>query len=128
MKYDMLGYYTCLNWFEDLKDKDCVLLYTELWELWNFRLQLPAVQKKRVVPDWNNSDSLLFKWIPTEIKQKRDRKWWQKTILDLMDRFVSSADKESRSLGALYGMTAFAMASPMVRQHYSWLVQDPSGF
>ena len=128
MKYDMLGYYTCLNWFEDLKDKDCALLYTELWELWNFRLQLPAIQKKRVVPDWNNPDSLLFKWIPTEIKQKRDRKWWQKTILDLMDRFVSAADKESRSLGALYGMTAFAMASSTVRQHYSWLVQDLSGF
>jgi hypothetical protein len=77
-----------------------------------------------VVPNWNSAENLLFKWSPNELRYKHEKKWWQKTILDLLDRFVSSAQlKEHKILGALYGMTAFAIVSPRVRQHYPWLVE-----
>ena len=128
MKYDMLGYYMCIHWFDELSDRQFSQIYTEIWELWNFRLQLSSTLKRTVVPNWNKDDSLLFKWLPVEIKNRREKKWWQKTILDVFDRLVSGETKESRSMGALYGMTAFAIVSPSVRTHYSWLVQEPSGF
>jgi hypothetical protein len=128
MKYDMLGYYMCIHWFDELSDRQFSQIYTELWELWNFRLQLSSTLKRAVVPNWNKDDSLLFKWIPVEIKNRREKKWWQKILLDIFDRLVSGETKESRSMGALYGMTAFAIVSPSVRTHYSWLVQEPSGF
>jgi hypothetical protein len=126
MKYDVLGYYTCLNWFEELSISQLFQLYRELWELWHFRLQLSNPIKALVVPRWNNSDTLLFKWPPIDLMFRNDKRWWQKIILELLDRLVSSAQtKEHKILGALYGMTAFAIVSWRVRQHYPWLVEMP---
>jgi hypothetical protein len=126
IKYDMLGYHTCLSWFEELSIRQLASFYLELWELWFYRLQLSTTVKKQVIPNWNKPDVLLFKWSPSEILNRTDKKWWQKTILDLLDRFVSSAElKEHRILGALYGMTSFAIVSQRVRQQYPWLVDMP---
>jgi hypothetical protein len=82
-----------------------------------------------VVPNWNSAENLLFKWNPSELRYKHDKKWWQKHILELLNRLVSSAElKEHKTLGALYGMTAFAIVSPRVRLHYPWLVEMPEDF
>lgn len=124
MKYDMLGYHTCLSWFEELNLQQLRLFYTELWELWFYRLQLNPTVKSQVVPGWNSADSLLFKWTPQEVRQRLEKKWWQKVMLDCLNRLVSSAStKEYKVLGALYGITAFAIVSPHVREHYPWLVE-----
>jgi hypothetical protein len=80
--------------------------------------------KKQVVPNWHKNESLLFKWNPMDLLHRNEKKWWQKTILEILDRFVSSAEvKEYKILGALYGMTAFALVSEEVREHYPWLVE-----
>lgn len=125
-KYDMLGYHTCISWFDNLQPAALALFYTELWELWNYRLQLSAHIKNQVVPGWNKIDTLLFKWLPTEVRNRREKKWWQKVMLDLLDRLVSAGQiKEQKILGALYAMTAFAIVSPTVRAAYPWLVEMP---
>jgi hypothetical protein len=105
-----------------LNATQCYIFYFELWELWVYRLKLTNDIKNSVVPSWNEEESLLFKWLPVEIRNKRDRKWWQKNILDILDRLVSAKEKEHKTLGALYGMAAFAIASPSVRQSYPWLL------
>lgn len=129
MKYDVLGYHTCINWFEELSGPQLNLFYVELWELWFYRLQLSNTVKNQVVPNWNRTETLLFKWQPHEVRTRLDRKWWQKHILELLNRLVSSAElKEHKTLGALYGMTAFAIVSPRVRQHYPWLVEMQEDF
>ena len=129
MKYDILGYHTCLSWFEELSGPQLNLFYVELWELWFYRLQLSNIVKNQVVPHWNRTESLLFKWQPYEVQTRLDKKWWQKHILELLNRLVSSAElKEHKTLGALYGMTAFAIVSPRVRLHYPWLVEMPEDF
>ena len=120
LKYDMLGYHMCLSWFEELSLRQLAGFYVELWELWFFRLQLNNTVKNQVVPNWPAN---LFKHSPQEVRQRIEKKWWQKTVLDLMNTLVSSAElKEHKTLGALYSMTAFAVISPNVRQHYPWLV------
>lgn len=124
MKYDVLGYHTCLNWFEELPIQKLALFYTELWELWFYRLQLSNIVKNQVVPNWNKKETLLFKWSPNELKNRGDKTWWQKTVLELLNKLVSSAQlKEHKTLGALYGITGFAIVSPRVREHYPWLVE-----
>jgi hypothetical protein len=124
MKYDALGYHTCLNWFEELSLLQLYGFYSELWELWFYRLNLPNAVKIQVVPNWNSADAPLFRWTPLETRGRLEKRWWQKTMLDLLDRLVSSAQlKEHKILGALYGMTAFAIISSRVRQHYPWLVE-----
>jgi len=123
MKYDMLGYHMSLDWFNTLNREQCYTLYYELWELWMYRLQLPNSIKNKVVPRWNDETSLLFKWLPAEIKNKRDIKWWHKNLLEILNRLVSGILKEHRTLGALYGMTGLAIASPTVHEFYPWLVE-----
>jgi hypothetical protein len=124
MKYDVLGYHTCLNWFEELNPYRLILFYQELFELWYYRLNLSNEVKELVVPNWMKADKMLFKWSPAEIQFRTEKRWLQKVILELLDRLVSSAQlKEHKILGALYGMTAFAIISPRVRQHYPWLVE-----
>jgi hypothetical protein len=124
MKYDMLGYHTCINWFEELNIRQLALFYVELWELWFYRLHLNAIVKSQVVPNWNSRTTPLFRWYPSELVHRLDKKWWQKLLLDILNRFVSSAElKEHRVLGALYGMTGFAIVSQTVREQYPWLVE-----
>lgn len=126
MKYDMLGYHTCLSWFEELSVPQLALFYTELWELWFYRLQLSSAVKQQVVPNWQRPETLLFKWSPQEVRHRVEKKWWQRTMLDVLEKLVSSATlKEHKTLGALYGITAFAIVSPRVRQFYPWLVEMP---
>jgi len=122
MKYDSLGYHLSLEWLDKINVAECYILYYELWDLWSYRLQLPDNLKQQVVPDWNREETLLFKWRPSEVQNRRDRTWWQKNIITLLDRVVCARDKEHRTLGALYGMTAFALACPKVRDAYPWLV------
>lgn len=124
LKYDVLGYHICLHWFEELSLRQLCGLYVELWELWTYRLQLTPGVKEQVVPGYRGQETLLFKYSPSELRTRTERVWWQKTVLDLLDRFVSSARlKEHKILGALYGMTAFAIICPHVRQYYPWLVE-----
>lgn len=122
MKLDMLGYYTCLKWFEDLSNRELVRFYFELYELWFFRLGLTNEQKEQIHPQWSSG---LFRYTPLELKNRHDRKWYQTLVLDTIDNLVTKGSaKENRSLGAMYVMTAFALASPDVRQHYHWLVLE----
>jgi len=122
MKYDALGYHISLNWLDKLSVSEAYTLYIELWDLWSYRLQISRTLKHQIVADWNKEDMLLFKWNPLEVKGRKDRLWWQKNIVGLLDRFVSAKEKEHRTLGALYAMTAFALACPHVRESYPWLV------
>jgi hypothetical protein len=122
MKYDALGYHISLEWLDKMNISEAYTLYFELWDLWSYRLQLPRSLKHAVVPDWNKEECLLFKWVPSELQSRRDRMWWQKNIVTLLERMVLAKEKEHRTLGALYGMTAFALACPHVRAAYPWLV------
>jgi hypothetical protein len=125
MKYDALGYSMSLSWFDALSIQQLYLFYYELWELWMYRLQLSSVVRHAVVPGWASNDTPLFRWLPNELRGRREPKWWRKMILDLLNRLVSATQKDHRTLGALYAMTAFAIVSPTVRQHYTWLVEMP---
>jgi len=122
MKYDALGYHISLSWLDNLTIAESYTLYFELWDLWYYRLQISRTLKYQIIPDWNKEDQLLFKWNPSELQTRRDRTWWQKNMVALLDRFVSAREKDHRTLGALYGMTAFASACPHVREAYPWLI------
>jgi hypothetical protein len=124
LKYDMLGYHICIHWLEELHILQLQSMYIELWELWLYRLALQPSIKEQVVPGWRSVERPLFKISPTHIQVHPEKKFWQRTILELMDRLVTSAQsKDHKILGALYGMTAFAIVSPRVRTHYPWLVE-----
>lgn len=126
LKLDMLGYYTSLNWFEDLDTLSLCKFYVELYDMWYYHLQLTAQQKANICPE---TEKPLFKYGALEMIHQlrrtvpRELKWYQKILLEVIDRLVSEGNtRESRSMGALYVMTAFAKISPDVCRQYHWLI------
>lgn len=124
LKYDALGYTFCLHWFENLSLPQLALLYLELWDLWSYRFQLPPSVKQQIVPNWNRADNLLFRWLPSELRGRTEKRWWQTVLVDVLEKLVSSPTKEIQSRGAILGMTGLALVSPLVASHYTWLVQE----
>lgn len=124
LKYDVLGYHICVSWIEELHLFQLQNMYMELWDLWFTRLSQQPSIKELVVPGWRSIERPLFKVPPTLLQVHSEKKWWQRILVELLERFVSSAHtKEHKIIGALYGMTALAIVSPRVRVHYPWLVE-----
>jgi hypothetical protein len=126
LKLDMAGYYTSLNWFEDLDQYLLVKLYVELYDMWYYQLQLTNEQRANICPE---TEKPLFKYGAMEMNHQlrrntpRELKWFQKIVLDLINRLLSEGkDKEHKSMGALYVMTGFAKTSPDVCRQYYWLL------
>ena len=125
LKYDVLGYHICISWIEELHLFQLQSMYIELWELWFTQLSHQPAIKELVVPGWRSIERPLFKVPLSMIQVHSEKKWWQRIIVELMERFVSSAHtQEHKILGALYGMTVFVIVSPRVRVHYPWLIGE----
>lgn len=122
LKLDMLGYYTSLKWFEDLSVRQLCKFYFELYELWFFRIGLSAEQKSALCPGWQDH---IFRHNPFEFSLRRDLKAVRTILLDHIEHLITKGgDKQTRALGAMYVMTAFALASSQVHEHYEWLLLE----
>lgn len=119
LKYDALGYYFCIHWFERLRAAQLIQLYVELMELWFFRFNLPPAVKQQIVPQWNTTN-LLFRYSPPELVGN-DLRRLQTRLVEVLDKLVSAPTKELQSRGAIVGLTGLAFVSPLVAAHYTWL-------
>lgn len=124
LKYDALGYTFCLHWFETMTLLQLARLYLELWDSWSYRFQLPPSVKQQIVPNWNRVENLLFRWSPSELRGRTEKRVWQNLLVEILEKLVSSPTKEIQSRGAILGMTALALVNPLVASHYTWLVQE----
>ena len=120
MKLDFLGYHSNTEWFSDLTLEDHIKLYRELYELWNYRLQLTSELKKTICPGLDG----IMKHDPFKfsLKSQRELRWWQKLNINIFDTLVSTAtEKTNRALGAMYCLTALCKVSSKTRDSYNWL-------
>ena len=118
MKLDFLGYHSNTEWFSDLDLREHISLYKELYDLWNYRLELTQALKLTICPDLD----LVMKYDPFRQKVQREVRWWRKLNLDIMDALVSRApEKTNRALGAMYCLTALCKVHRGAKESYSWL-------
>jgi hypothetical protein len=123
LRLDMLGYRVATQWFTDLDIVDQRKLYAILYAIWNDGLNLTNEQKNLIVPQYNESASRLFKWIPTKIIMSSDLDSIRRTNLNVMERLISSAIEQSdRTLGAMYTVMGLSQVSHRCRSAYPWLV------
>jgi hypothetical protein len=62
----------------------------------------------------------LFKILAEDLYE-RDRAWWARTTLDLMESFTTrAADKEHRKLGVTYVLMALVQVSPAAAEALPW--------
>ena len=119
MKMDFLGYHSNSDWFLSLGHTDQINLYKELYDLWNYRLQLSSETKQQICPGLDD----LMRFDPYKMKGgQRSALWWKKLNLNILDALLSRApDKTNRALGAMYTLTALVRVSDDAKEAYNWL-------
>jgi hypothetical protein len=118
MKMDFLGYHSDSNWFLSLENKGQINLYKELYDLWNYRLQISPEIKEQICPGLDD----LMRFDPYKARTQRSAIWWKKLNLNILDALLSRApDKTNRALGAMYSLTALVRVSEDAREVYDWL-------
>jgi hypothetical protein len=117
-----LNYYSSPEWFLTLDLNKQKRFYRELYEIWNYRAGLTAVQKHTIVPGYTTK---VFRHTPNYINNMIAIEEIQKYNLALIKTLVSSATLESdRSLGAMYVLTGLTVVNTDARNAYPWLYES----
>lgn len=116
-KIDELGNYSNYLWFYRL-DKNCLIRYIrELYDIWTYRLQLSNTVKRNVCPRGDP-----FRNINLYNILNHDVFILKKIISSVMEEFVTSGTSaESKSLGAIYVLTALTLVSAEAATAMPWL-------
>lgn len=121
LKIESLGYYMSCDWFHKLSGPEHKAFYCRLSYLWDYRLGLTAGQKEVIVPGHLMPACRLFRYPVYEL-ERRDRTWWQRTNLSLIDAFVSRAvTRDSKKLGAMYVIMALSGILDEVAESFPWI-------
>ena len=124
LKIEALGYYANCEWFHELSRYELMLFYQKLYILWDWKLGLMPADKESIVPGHLASAAQrLFRFTPGENLDK-DKGWWQRTVLGLIDTFISrSPDSELQKLGALYVLMALVQVSRDAADALPWILE-----
>jgi hypothetical protein len=129
LKYHSLGYAIQPAWFEGMTIYNHVDFYTKIWNLWNYHLGLSEAEKSELIPGHGRQrppPGPLFRWNPSALESfsMKPLKWWRKSSLSILERFVSSAkEKSHQTTAALYCVIALANSTPVIRESYPFLLQ-----
>jgi hypothetical protein len=117
-----LSYYSSPEWFLTLDLNRQKRFYRELYELWNFRAGLTAVQKNTIVPGYS---SKVFKHTIHYVNNMTSMEDVCKFNLHQIKCLISSAASEGdRSTGAMYVLTALTVVNTQAREGYPWLYES----
>jgi len=121
LRLDMLGYRIGTHWFSDLDIVQQKKLYSCLFSLWSHESITPEI-RELTVPGSTTDAGSLFKWTPEKINFKTELDSVRRTNLNVMERLISSASKQSdRTLGAMYTVMSLCNVSYRCRIAYPWL-------
>lgn len=117
-KIDELSYYSSPDWFIGLNRQQQKRLYIELYNIWNTRAELSAVQKNTIVPEYLTK---LFRHSTWSLSDHALESI-QKINMHIIRLLISSAtDRNDRILGAMYVISALTVVHNGARMAYPWL-------
>ena len=122
-KIDELGNLTQSSWFMNLSFNQLKDFYIQFEDLWNYRLQIPVGQKKKMV-----NNGILFTVSVQSVKNycsnDNSKKLLQSLLLNIIERIITEGETvEEKKLGALYTLTALVIVSQGAAESYPFLVQ-----
>tara|TARA_B100000530_G_C15908973_1_gene468542 strand:+ start:628 stop:1704 length:1077 start_codon:yes stop_codon:yes gene_type:complete len=121
-RIDSFNYNTNINWFLNLNFYLLKKFYFYLEDIWNWRAQLTAEVKKKIVKYGVIFNHYIY---IKSLKQdtNTNRKKLQELILDDMNKLVFRGETyQDSSLGALYILIALAMVSTECADSMPWLL------
>jgi hypothetical protein len=120
-KIDALGNHTSTDWILSLRGSDFITMLRELWDIWHYRANiLHSVRQEICPPNGNPFNGLDI----SHLRRISDLAVCEKAIT-ILDRFVASGiNEESKSLGAIYVLSALTLVSLEAAQALPWLYQS----
>ena len=117
---DELDYHTDVNWFLNLNIKQLQYFYKSAEDIWNYRAEISLSNKNKIIP--NKKAFNIPVWNILKIQNKREL---QIIVLNEIEKFVSLGyNREDRTLGAMYMLTALVEVSPACANAMPWLIQS----
>jgi len=121
-KFDMLGQYTDIAWFDNMDLQDLKRFYKNCYDMFEYRAQLSHEIKRKIVKDGIFFNT--FNYTLNAFKNKNKR-LLQFEILREMERIVDEGDdKEYKTLGANLILTVLVEICPAAANALPHLVQS----
>ena len=117
---DQSGYYCQPEWFLSLNLIKLKKLYSNLEDIWNYRLQLSNQEKSRICPP----NGLVFTTRVSDVQRYTHREDVQDLILNEVIKFQNAINPEDRKLGYMYfiiGLGGHGISQECLNCH-NWLM------
>ena len=120
IEIDLLGNYTQSSWFSSLQRRDFVRFLRCLYEIWNYRAQIPAETKRQICQFQDPFYQIRF---PNAIETTIDEiKNMCVTVME--DMVYTGVDAEFKKLGTLHVLSALTTVSIPARNSMLWLYES----
>jgi hypothetical protein len=117
-----LGNYSEPKWFAELDKNKLLKFVRELYDIWNYRLQISNQMKTSICPPHGNPfRQLNFQ----ELREVYDNNVIKGRILSILECLVNSGvDRDSKCLGAYYVLGALTIVNAEAATSLPWLYQS----
>lgn len=118
---DLLGNYTNVNWFKNLSVKHKLVFLKELHDIWNYRANISIQTKLEICP---GGDPFLNLNLNNIYNTHRINNF-NKICVNIIENFIlNGVNNDSKSLGALYILTALTIVSADAADAMPWLYES----
>ena len=110
------GYPVDHKWFMNLDKKSLKTFYLKLEDIWNYRLQLTEIQKKKIVPENDIFSAGEKHLVGTSFENTHPETLMKlrKFLLNIVRKMVSNGETKSDCInGSIYVLTALVEVSPV---------------
>tara|TARA_B100001173_G_C15976275_1_gene542334 strand:- start:138 stop:1139 length:1002 start_codon:yes stop_codon:yes gene_type:complete len=121
---DLLGNYTSPNWFHNLSIDDCILFLRQIWDIWNYRSNMPMLTRKRICPYFFPFHEGVHN-INIRHNNIRNLEALKKTSITIMENLIyTGINDEYKQLGAILVLTSLTSVSNEAREQLPWLYES----
>ena len=124
IKIDQLGNYTQSSWFTNLTLRQCIVLYREFYDLWNFRGQITRELKLQICPYFGVFEGVFSRNIhANELTLEQI----QTACVTVFENVVfAGINEEHKKIGAFHALSALTLVSTDARNALPWLYESVS--
>ena len=121
---DLLGNYTNVDWFKNLNTKKKIIFLKELHDIWVYRANIDLQTKLQIYPYGDpflnlNINNLYSNLYPNEN--------FKNICINILENFILyGVNYQSKSLGALYLLSALTIVSSDAAEALPWLYESVS--
>jgi hypothetical protein len=120
IEIDLLGNYTQSSWFSSLQRRDFIRFLRCLYEIWNYRAQIPTETNRQICQFRDPFYQTRFpNAIETDINEIKNI-----CVTVMEDMVYTGIDNEFKKLGTLHVLSALTTVSVPARNSMNWLYES----